>query len=156
MWTHHARSQVLATQLRADGVSRWTAEHDGYRRRDRPAAHRRSVELDSIKRELTVVDEVMSPHQHRCRLMFHLGPQITADLVGNTAQLRWTHGGRARTAVLTVPAALSWTSHRGELAPPLGWYSAGLGRKQPAWALLGQGTVGGRAAPLVTTMGFDS
>lgn len=156
MWTHHARSRVLVAHAYEGGVHRWIAEHDGYRRRDRSAVHRRSVELDSVSREMTVVDEVVSPRQHRCRLMFHLGPRISADLVGNTARLCWTHGGRARAAVVRLPAALSWTSHRGEVAPPLGWYSDGLGRKQPAVTLLGIGTVGGRASPLVTTMGFES
>ncbi|MDQ4039004.1 MAG: heparinase II/III family protein [Actinomycetota bacterium] len=156
MWTQHARSRVLGASMHEGGVSRWTAEHDGYSRRGVSALHRRSVELDSVNRELKVVDEVMSPRQHRCRLMFHLGPEITADLSGDTAQLRWTHASCARAAALTLPAALSWTSHRGELTPPLGWYSAGLGRRQPAVTLLGSGFAGGDAAPLMTLLCFHS
>ncbi|MGH3828881.1 MAG: alginate lyase family protein [Pseudonocardiaceae bacterium] len=154
MWTRHARSRVLVACENTGGLARWAAEHDGYRRRGRPAVHRRSVELDSGTRELRVRDEVVSRHRHSCRLTFHLGPRITAELAGDKAHLSWTHAGRQRAALLELPSELSWTAHRGETSPPLGWYSAGFGRKQPAVTLLGRGFVGGDTAALTTRIRF--
>jgi len=46
------------------------------------------------------------------------------------------------TAVMELPSELSWTAHRGEIDPPLGWYSAGFGRKEPSTTLVGSGTPG--------------
>ncbi|UOX86689.1 heparinase II/III family protein [Amycolatopsis sp. FBCC-B4732] len=51
-------------------------------------------------------------------------------------------GGGVRTAVLELPPELSWSVHRGESEPPLGWYSAGFGRKEPSTTLIGSGTPG--------------
>jgi len=47
-----------------------------------------------------------------------------------------------RTAVMELPPELSWTAHRGESDPPLGWYSAGFGRKEPSTTLVGSGIPG--------------
>jgi len=77
------------------------------------------------------------------RLAFHLGPAITADLVDNRAELTWTRDGEDRRAVLDLPGQLSWQTHRGETDPPLGWYSAGFGRKEPATTLVGTGITDG-------------
>ncbi len=156
MWTRHARSRVLVAQARPDGVSRWRAEHDGYSRRGHTAVHRRSVELDSVTRELRVVDEVTSSRRHRCRLAYHLGPRIAADFDGARALLRWTYRGQHRTAILELPGELVWTAHRGDVDPPLGWYSAGYGRREPAVTLIGHGFAGGGAAAMSTVLRFGS
>ncbi|MGH3656203.1 MAG: heparinase II/III family protein, partial [Micromonosporaceae bacterium] len=156
LWTRQARSRVLVAHTQQDGVSRWRAEHDGYGRSGRPVVHRRSIELDSGSRELRVLDEVISRRQHRCRLAFHLGPRIAADLDGHRALLRWAHRGRNRTTVLELPGELTWTAHCGETDPPLGWYSAGFGRREPAVALVGRGFVEPGTASLGTLLRFDS
>jgi hypothetical protein len=57
-------------------------------------------------------------------------------------------------AVLELPSGLSWTAHRGETNPPLGWYSAGFGRKQPAVTLLGNGFAGGETTVMTTRIHF--
>ncbi|MFG3498281.1 alginate lyase family protein [Streptomyces sp. NPDC047928] len=134
LWTRHARSRVLFADTSDDGVARWCAEHDGYR----PSVHRRRVELTPASRELRVVDEVRGPRR-AVRLVFHLGPAIAADLVGNRAVLTWTRDGDERSAVLDLPGRLSWRAHRGETDPPLGWYSPGFGRREPATTLVGTG-----------------
>ncbi|MGH3938381.1 MAG: alginate lyase family protein [Pseudonocardiaceae bacterium] len=154
LWTRHARSRILVAHVEQEGISRWRAEHDGY---GRTVVHRRSVELDSVVRELRVTDEVISTRRHRCRLAFHLGPMIAVDLDGHRATLRWTSRDGDRTAVLDLPAELSWTAHGGETDPPLGWYSAGFGRREPAVALVGNGIVApGGFAALNTLLRFDS
>ncbi|MGH3822804.1 MAG: alginate lyase family protein [Pseudonocardiaceae bacterium] len=156
LWTRHARSRVLRTHAQPDGVSRWHAEHDGYGRRGRPVMHRRWIELDSATRELRVYDEVESSRRHACRLAFHLGPQLTAELDGRLAMLRWAHCGRARTAVIELPAQLAWTAHRGAVEPPLGWYAPTFGRRTPAVTLLGSGSTEPGAGAMTTVLRFDS
>ncbi|WP_314408433.1 alginate lyase family protein [Streptomyces sp. DSM 40484] len=139
LWTRHARTRVLdpdtsGARTSDGGVSHWCAEHDGYQ----GSVHRRRVELVADTTELRVVDEVRGPRR-AARLAFHLGPAITADLTGDRAVLTWTCDGENRTAVLDLPGELNWRAHRGESDPPLGWYSAGFGRKEPATTLVGTG-----------------
>ena len=151
LWTRQARSRVLVADTSEEGVARWCAEHDGYR----PSVHRRRVELTAASRELRVVDEVRGPRR-AVRLVFHLGPAIAADLVGSRAVLTWSRDGEDRSAVLDLPGQLSWRAHRGESDPPLGWYSAGFGRKEPTTTLIGTGFTDG-AAPsgkFTTVLGF--
>ncbi|MBU3866798.1 heparinase II/III family protein [Streptomyces sp. 4503] len=143
LWTRHARSRVLTadpSDTSDAGTARWCAEHDGYQR----SVHRRRVELTAASRELRVVDEVRGPRRD-VRLAFHLGPAIAADLVVNRAVLTWIRDGEGRSAVLDLPGQLSWRAHRGESDPPLGWYSAGFGRKEPATTLVGTGFADGTA-----------
>ncbi|MGC0327460.1 hypothetical protein RKD23_000450 [Streptomyces sp. SAI-170] len=139
LWTRQARSRVLVAD---EGAARWCAEHDGYR----PFVHRRRVELTAESQELTVVDEVRGPRRAAVQLAFHLGPTIAVDLVGDRAELTWTRDGEDRSAVLDLPGQLSWRAHRGESDPPLGWYSPGFGRKEPATTLVGTGFADGAKA----------
>ncbi|MFE1951681.1 alginate lyase family protein [Streptomyces sp. NPDC059524] len=144
LWTRHATSRVLRAT-----ASRWCAEHEGYE----GSVHRRSVELDEESQELTIVDEVCGGPRRDVRLAFHLGPAITAELEGNRAVLTWTRDGEDRRAVLDLPGRLSWRAHRGESTPPLGWYSAGFGRKEPATTLVGTGSTDGTEG-FTTVLGF--
>ncbi|MFD4630672.1 alginate lyase family protein [Streptomyces sp. NPDC058284] len=147
LWTRHARTRVLTEavpdasvtrDVSGGGTARWCAEHDGYE----PSVHRRRVELVAASRELRVIDEVRGPRRG-ARLAFHLGPAVAADLVGSRAVLTWTRDGEDRSAVLELPEELDWRAHRGESDPPLGWYSAGFGRKEPATTLIGTGFADG-------------
>ncbi|MFF3408757.1 alginate lyase family protein [Streptomyces sp. NPDC002742] len=138
LWTRQARSRVLAMDTSHEAVARWCAEHDGYQR----SVHRRRVELTAASQELRVVDEVRGPRRD-VRLAFHLGPAVAADLTGSRAVLTWTRDGEDRSAVLDLPGQLRWRAHRGETDPPLGWYSAGFGRKEPATTLVGTGFADG-------------
>ncbi|MFH9350822.1 alginate lyase family protein [Kitasatospora sp. NPDC017646] len=148
LWTRHARTRVLVADTSDPGAARWCAEHDGYRQ----SVHRRRVELTAAGRELRVVDELRGPRR-AVRLAFHLGPAITADLTGHRAELTWTGDGEDRSAVLDLPGQLSWQAHRGETDPPLGWYSAGFGRREPATTLVGTGFTDG-AQGFTTVLGF--
>lgn len=138
LWTRQAHSRVLVADTSDGGPSRWSAEHDGYQ----PSVHRRRVELAPELQELRIVDEVHGPRR-TVRLAFHLGPAVTAELAGNRAALTWTRDGEERSAVLDLPGQLHWRTHRGESDPPLGWYSAGFGRKEPSTTLVGTGSADG-------------
>ncbi|RSN49663.1 heparinase [Amycolatopsis sp. WAC 04197] len=140
LWTKHAVTTVIA----AGTPSRWSAEHDGYA----PSVHQRSVELDGT--ELRILDEVRGGEAQPCRLAFHFGPAVEVVLTGSTAKLSWTVDGRVRGASMELPARLRWSAHRGETSPPLGWYSAGFGRREPAWTLIGTGTASTGMTTLLT------
>ncbi|MCQ9132365.1 heparinase II/III family protein [Streptomyces hilarionis] len=149
LWTRHAGTRVLSVEASGEDTASWSAEHDGYE----GSVHRRRVELTSARRELRVVDEVRGPRR-AVRLAFHLGPAVSAELAGNRAVLTWTRDGEERSAVLDLPGELSWTAHRGESAPPLGWYSAGFGRREPATTLVGAGFTDSTEG-FTTVLGFQ-
>jgi hypothetical protein len=141
LWLRHANAREI--DVRDDGaVAEWTAEHDGYLSLDRPARHRRTVQLDRAARSLDIVDQI-DGSGHDVRLAFHLGPDVQAELDGNQAVLRWPGATTAGAAQLKLPGQLRWTLHRGETDPILGWYSGGLGRRVPTVTFLGCG----RSAP---------
>jgi hypothetical protein len=138
LWLRHARAREIEVADNGE-VASWTADHDGYTDVKPPATHRRSVRLDRTSRRLEIIDEV-SGGDHELRLALHLGPDVEAELRGNSAALSWA-GSQSGTARLELPGMLRWELHRGDIAPILGWYSAGLGRRQPTSTLLGSGRV---------------
>jgi hypothetical protein len=151
MWARHAAAREIEVMDDGD-IARWTAEHDGYSSLDPPARHRRSVLLDRASRSIDVID-VIEGGSHDIRLAFHLGPEVQAELTESAAVLRWPGASGPASARLELPSALRWTLHRGETDPILGWYSPGLGRRVPAFSLLGCGRcVSG--APLATRLEF--
>jgi Heparinase II/III-like protein/Heparinase II/III N-terminus len=153
LWLRHANGRDLAASDIGDAVE-WTAEHDGYASLDPPATHRRCVRLDRASRTLDIVDEVTGGHD--VRLAFHLGPEVDAELDGQLAVLRWPGTCTPGAARLELPASLGWSLHRGQTDPILGWYSCGLGRRVPAFTLLGRGrpAPGPSASPLTTRLEF--
>jgi hypothetical protein len=92
---------------------------------------------------LVVSDLVTNHGRHQVELFFHLGPAVTALLDGDRALLSWSHRGTTRLANLHLPPELSWSTHRGESDPPLGWYSPAFGERVPATTLVGAGDVHG-------------
>ena len=138
LWRRHARSTLLeARDLDHGSVAVWSAEHDGYTRLQSPAIHRRTVELDRDRRCITVADELRTATPQSCTLSFHVGPTVAVDLAGVCARLSWP--GPCGTATLDLPPELTWRAVRGQLDPPLGWYSEGFGKKEPSWTLVGVG-----------------
>jgi hypothetical protein len=154
LWSLHAGTRLLDADLsdQGEGMS-WVAEHDGYTRLVPPAVHRRAVCLNSAKGTLLVQDLVLTEGAHPFRLAFHFGPLVEVDLDGNRAQLSWPAStGTATTALMELPAAASWRLARGELDPPLGWYSSGFGHKVPAYCLVGTGRCAGEKTELTTEL----
>ena len=100
--------------------------------------HDRRVVLDPGERRLTVVDVVTGTTRHSVRLSWHLGPgghrsphraRGRAALAGPTA----AHGGPSS----CCRASSTWSAHRGETDPPLGWYSPRFGVRVPTTTLVG-------------------
>jgi hypothetical protein len=150
LWLRHANAREIDIQDIGDAAE-WTAEHDGYLALHPPARHRRRVWLDRISRSLDIIDEI-SGGPHDVRLAFHLGPEVEAEMDGESALLRWPDALTPGAARLELPP-LRWSLHRGETDPILGWYSPGLGRRVPAVTLLGCGR-SAPGEPLITRLEF--
>ena len=152
LWLRHANGRLIDARDIGDAVE-WTAEHDGYRKLDPPAWHRRCVRLDRASRVIDIVDEVPTGG-HSIRLAFHLGPDVVAELDERCAHLSWPETCVPGGARMELPGSLSWTLHRGEEDPISGWYSLRLGQRVPAITMIGVGqSVAG--LPLVTRLEFS-
>jgi len=151
LWVRHATGKVIDVQDIGDAVE-WTAQHDGYQRLSPATWHRRCVRLDRASRSIDIADEI-SGGGHTVRMAYHLGPDISAELDGTRAILRWSRDETSGAAWLELPDSLHWTLHKGETDPILGWYSSGLGHRVPAFTLLGSGRSTPRE-PLSTRLEF--
>ena len=152
LWLRHANAREIDVADIGDAVE-WTAEHDGYLSLHPPARHRRCVRLDRASRTIDIVDEISSSHD--VCLAFHLGPGVLAELYGASGVLSWPATACPGVAVVELSASLRWTLHRGQSNPIIGWYSAGLGRRVPAFSLIGRGR-SDPEAPFTTRLRFLS
>ena len=140
MWAGHADAVVDGCDVDPAGRQRWAAHHTSYSRLDAALRHAREVVLDGTGARITVTDTLTGSRVHRLRMFWHLGPEVTAELVGAVADLSWRdREGQLREAQLVLPAALEWAAHRGETDPPLGWYSPRFGARVPTTTLVGVG-----------------
>jgi hypothetical protein len=149
LWMSHATSLVRSLELEHDTgeIISWTGEHHGYASRN-GMVHRRTVRrFDS---SLAVVDDLDGAFGLPMKMAWHFGPDIDITLNASSLMASWTVDGTAHQATLDLPAGLTWTAHCGESEPVLGWYSAGFGRKQPAWTIIGTGTTTNE--PITTTV----
>ncbi|HEV8014077.1 MAG TPA: alginate lyase family protein [Stellaceae bacterium] len=123
--------------LDGGATPRVVAVHGGYLRLADPLRVFRAVMLDRAERVFEIADWIEASQTHDAALAFHLGPSVACRLTGTTALLEWPQGR----ATLTLPDALAWQTHRGEVDPPLGWYSPRFGEKVPSTVLIGTGTL---------------
>ena len=142
LWLSRADGIVEALDLAEDApLPFWQARHDGYRRLEDPVTHHRRATLDKAAYRIEIEDWFDAAAAHPVALGFHLGPAIQARLDGAVASLSWNVPEGAGEAVMTLPETLSWSAHRGEADPPLGWYSRHYGHREPTTALIGRGTL---------------
>ena len=133
-------------------IARWTAEHDGYASLDPPA----------VAPPFGAAGPGVAQHRHHRRdrrrpprppPRLPLRSRGSGGAQGSGAVLGWPAASTPGAARLELPPGLRWSLHRGETDPILGWYSPGLGRRVPAFSLLGRGRcVPG--APLATRLEF--
>ena len=155
LWSTAVPVEPLALERVGTEVTTWAARHQGYRRLGGSPVHERTVRLDAPARRLMIIDRVGSTGSLDVRLHFHLGPSVTVTLGGPGADLAWTgRDGRRQRATLHLPTGLSWSQHRGETDPPLGWFSPRFGVRVPITTLMGAGSAVPDAS-LVTTVTFD-
>jgi hypothetical protein len=133
MWLRHAATREI--HVRHPDLN-WLAEHDGYTSLKPSARHRRSVKLDPASRAIEITD-VISAAGHEVRLAYHFGPLVRVGLDGTRADLAWPDAPVPGSARMKLPDGLEWSVHRGETDPIAGWYSSGLGSREPAGMLVG-------------------
>jgi hypothetical protein len=142
MWAEHADAVVDDADV--GGPQVWAAHHTAYSRLDAALCHDREVVLDGTGPRLTVTDTLTGSREHRQRMSWHLGPDVTAELADGVAELTWTsRDGEVHHGHLRLPIALEWSAHRGETEPPLGWYSPRFGTRVPTTTLVGEGSFTG-------------
>ncbi len=158
LWLRHARTTGVEVALDESGdVSAWSAEHDGYTTLDPPALHRRSVCLDKGTGSIEIEDLIETSGRHAIRSALHLGPAVACRLQGSVALLSWHADASARggSAKIELDDNLSWSVHRGETDPLLGWYSSSFGSVEPTSVLLGEGHCRPGGNSLHTTITFS-
>jgi hypothetical protein len=136
-----SRTDALANAADLDGeVQTWSAHHLGYARLDPALRHERTVTLDTLARTLSVEDTLTGSTRHTLRLAWHLGPDVGAELADGVAELSWCGESGPGTGRVLLPEQLTWSVHRGQAAPILGWYSRRFGARVPATTLVGSGS----------------
>lgn len=154
LWRRHATTRILEVAIEDTGSQTWAAEHDGYGDLDPPATHSRKVILDPEDGLLRIEDTINGLGDHKIRLAFHLGPLVQAELDGTEVRLEWSGRDGLCNATMWLPENLSWTAHRGESEPILGWYSSQFGKKTPATALVGIGRAKPGGIRLLSSVSF--
>jgi len=158
LWLRHARTTGAELDLDESGLIRsWSAEHDGYTSLDPPARHRRTVRLDTTARSIEIADLIETVGRHAIRSAMHLGPEVAYRIEDNTASLWWNAGTDELvwSATLELDPGLSWSVHRGETTPMLGWYSSSFGTVEPTSVLMGEGNCHPGSTALHTTITFS-
>ena len=154
MWATHADAVVDRADL-VGRVQDWRGHHTAYARLDPALRHDRQVLLDADDRRLTVVDSLTGTGAHAASLHWHLGPDVTVILTGSAAELRWCDRAGPQQARFELPGELTWSAHRGETDPPLGWFSPRFGVRVPSTTLVGVGEWSG-GLTLRTVLRFPS
>jgi uncharacterized heparinase superfamily protein len=147
LWGDRAQTRCVAFD--ANGNRQVVAgEHDGYKRLPDPVVHRRTIELDTSTRTITVTDDLAMTGSHRVDLYFHFAPRCRIlDPAARTIVVE-TDGGRA---TLAVDERLTVSSVKGSEDPIAGWASRGYHRREPAWTASAGAVLSGNAR-LVTTI----
>ena len=152
LWLRHA--SATGDRGPDDGeVASWTAEHDGYAVA-RPAGAGTAARSGWTGPRAASTSSTRS--RRRSRRPRWPSTSAPRSRPNSTRPARSCAGpaqpvpGAAR---LELPPRLRWSLHRGETDPILGWYSPGLGRRVPAFTLLGRGR-SGPGEPLRTRLTF--
>jgi hypothetical protein len=121
-------------------------EHDGHARLADPVVHHRTVELDGLKRELTVRDDILTRGKHDVEVYFHLAENCrVTQAAPNRYEVDVGPGG----VTIELGPRLSVRTLCGSEDPIGGWVSRGYHRKTPSTTLIGHCAVAGNTS-LVT------
>jgi hypothetical protein len=156
LWRRHAKTTLRDVSVDDGAPQLWAAQHDGYTALDSPATHTRRVTLDPTPGILRIEDTIEGASAHDVRLAFHLGPLVLAEVQGSCVRLAWPEGCVATVATMSLPDGLTWSAHRGESDPVLGWYSDEFGVKAPTTTLIGVGRTEAGVTRLVSSIVFPT
>lgn len=142
LWGRRARARCLRWEPRAAGGV-VAGEHDGYAPLDDPVTHRRTLELDSPSRTLTVRDDILARREHKIAVYFHVAEPCRVTAAGPKRFAIETERGAV---CLEMDPALSVETFAGSETPIAGWVSRGYHRKVPATTLVGRAGIRGDAS----------
>lgn len=138
MWLSHATATLLGSGQSAEGC--WAeGMHEGYK--DLGVLHRRRIETHPSG--FSTIDTFSIDTSRPCpvELNFHFHPRVELMLRGESC-IATTRDGEEVLRISLDPA-WKWASFRGSVDPIAGWYSSGLGRKEPSWTLRGTAALKG-------------
>lgn len=138
MWLTHAPSRLLGRGT-ADGVSWVEGEHAGYRRLG--VVHQRRLEVEDSAFRIRDRFRSSSSRVRRIDLNLHFHPDVRLQLDGGACAAT-RHGASERLEIRLSPD-WEWHSFFGSESPLAGWYSRGLGHKEPCFTLRGSRVVAG-------------
>ena len=73
MWGHRANTTLIDWQEHDEQVA-VIGEHDGYSELDDPVTHRRSITLDKVTGDISILDQLVCSGTHVARVSFHVAP----------------------------------------------------------------------------------
>jgi hypothetical protein len=124
IWGKRAASRCLRWE-HGDETAIVVGEHDGYQRLDDPVTHRRSIELNSVDRLVTVRDFLKSEGAHKVAILFHLSEHCYPRQIGNRIEI----SVRGNMIYLESDPSLIVSLLQGSENPIGGWISRGYHRK---------------------------
>ncbi|MEM1144520.1 MAG: alginate lyase family protein [Pseudomonadota bacterium] len=136
LWLQHAQSELNTVVGTARAGVRISGQHWGYEKRF-GVIHERVIKTNPEGPSLSLEDrlQLSGTGERRFTIHFHFAPDIELELTEQVCFCRMQD--RSDQLIMRLDPRLCWTKHRGSTEPILGWYSAGLGKKEPAWTLKG-------------------
>ena len=134
LWGRKAQSRCLSWKPSEVG-GKITGEHNGYAALSDPVIHRRTLELDGIKRKLIIKDEIAANDEHNIAIYFHLAEDCEVTPAG---QNHYTIKIGYERVDIKLDASLDVELYRGSTNPICGWVSRGYHQKHPASTIVGR------------------
>ena len=143
MWGARANASCTTWAPRPDG-GHVEGVHDGYERLDDPVEHRRALDLDGVRRVLTITDRLHMTGEHTIELFFHFSEHCQVRVDRSSVEATGPFG-RVR---LEADSRLDIRQLHGSTAPPGGWVSRAYHRKDPCSTVVLTGRFGGETTLL--------
>ncbi len=134
LWGRKAQAKCISWEP-SDKGGKVIGEHNGYSVLSDPVIHRRMLELDGCKRELTIQDNIIASEEHNIAIFFHFAEHCVLNPSG---QNRYHVNAGPGTIEIELDTHLKVESFKGSSDPIYGWVSRGYHQKQPATTLIGR------------------
>lgn len=115
---------------------------DGWNRRFEGVEHRRAVEFwraadEETPKKLTIRDTITSEETNDYQLLWHFGPDASADIINETVRIRDEKGSTIAELTVTSDANVEFSLVTGQSEPMIqGWYFPEMGVCEPAQTLI--------------------
>jgi hypothetical protein len=129
MWLQHASAKCLEFSF-DENTSRFSGEHDGYRRLKDPVIHRRHIL--QRKNLIRVTDVLTCNDYHRVERCWHFSEMCDVMIDGDSATAR---NGPVTVTLRPLESSTDVLAFRGSEDPPAGWVSRRFDVKVPTTSL---------------------